>query len=69
MSHKKSMSNLLCVRSLVPVYTMKYSQNIDPLYNEQELDKQWRITYETVIRAKSSRGFNTRNGKVRRRSE
>ena len=31
----------------------------------QEEDKQWRITYETVIRAKSSRGFNTRNGKVR----
>ena len=35
--------------------------------DEQELDKQWRITYETVIRAKSSRGFNTRNGKVRPR--
>lgn len=64
------MSTLLCcVGRLVSVYTMKYSQNIEPHYDEQELDKQWRITYETVIRAKSSRGFNTRNGKVRMRRE
>ena len=30
----------------------------------QELDKQWRISYETIIRAKSIRGYNTRAGKV-----
>ena len=30
----------------------------------QELDKQWRIRYETIIRAKSIKGYNTRAGKV-----
>ena len=30
----------------------------------QELDKQWRISYETVIRAKSIRGYNTRAAKM-----
>ena len=31
---------------------------------KQELDKQWRLSYETVIRAKSIRGYTTRAGKV-----
>ena len=30
----------------------------------KELDKQWRISYETIIRAKSIWGYNTRAGKV-----
>ena len=33
-------------------------------YLSQELDKQWRIRYETIIRAKSIKGYNTKAGKV-----
>ena len=33
-------------------------------FNLQELDKQWRIRVETIIRAKSIKGYNTRAGKV-----
>ena len=41
-------------------------RHTQPYHNPhtKELDKQWRIRYETIIRAKSIKGYNTTAGKV-----